>query len=75
MDGVVSHRHVDRGAYVKTTETPVVTVEAMQTVKIEAPISERDIVAVRPGHRALIEVDAYAGRGIFRNGAAARSDR
>ena len=60
MDGVVSHRHVDRGAYVKTTETPVVTVEAMRTVKIEAPISERDIVAVRPGHRALIQVDAYA---------------
>ena len=61
MDGVVSHRHVDRGAYVKTTDTPVVTIEAMQTVKIEAPISERDIVAVRPGHRALIQVDAYAG--------------
>ena len=32
----------------------------MHTVKIEAPISERDIVAVRPGHRALIQVDAYA---------------
>ena len=60
MDGVVSHRHVDRGAYVKTTDTPVVTIEAMHTVKIEAPISERDIVAVRPGHRALIQVDAYA---------------
>ena len=61
MDGVVSHRHVDRGAYVKTTDTPVVTIEAMHTVKIEAPISERDIVAVRPGHRALIQVDAYPG--------------
>ena len=61
MDGVVSHRHVDRGAYVKTTDTPIVTIEAMHTVKIEAPISERDLVAVRPGHRALIEVDAYAG--------------
>lgn len=60
MDGIVSHRFVDPGAYVTTTETPVVTIEAMQTVKIEAPISERDIVAVRPGHRALIEVDAYA---------------
>ena len=61
MDGVVSHRHVDRGAYVKTTDTPIVTIEAMHTVKIEAPISERDLVAVRPGHRALIQVDAYAG--------------
>ena len=60
MDGIVSHRHVDRGAYVKTTDTPIVTIEAMQTVRIEAPISERDIVAVRPGHKALIEVDAYA---------------
>lgn len=61
MDGIVSHRYVDPGAFVKTSDTPVVTVEAMQTVKIEVPISERDIVAVRPGHRALIEVDAYAG--------------
>ena len=61
MDGIVSHRFVDPGAFVKTSDTPVVTVEAMQTVKIEVPISERDIVAVRPGHRALIEVDAYAG--------------
>ena len=60
MDGIVSHRHVDSGAYVTTTDPPVVTIEAMQTVKIEVPISERDIVAVRPGHRALIEVDAYA---------------
>ena len=60
MDGIVSHRHVDSGAYVTTTEPPVVTIEAMQTVKIEVPISERDIVAVRPGHRALIQVDAYA---------------
>ena len=60
MDGIVSHRYVDPGAYVTTTQTPVVTIEAMQTVKIEMPISERDIVAVRPGHRALIQVDAYA---------------
>lgn len=60
MDGIVSHRYVDPGAYVTTTEPPVVTIEAMQTVKIEVPISERDIVAVRPGHRALIQVDAYA---------------
>ena len=61
MDGIVSHRYVDLGAYVTTSQTPVVTIEAMQTVKIEVPISERDIVAVRPGHKALIQVDAYAG--------------
>ena len=60
MDGIVSHRFVDPGAFVTTSDTPVVTIEAMQTVKIEMPISERDIVAVRPGHRALIQVDAYA---------------
>ena len=60
MDGIVSHRFVDLGAYVTTMETPVVTIEAMRTVKIEVPISERDIVAVRPGHKALIQVDAYA---------------
>lgn len=59
MDGIVGHRYVDPGAYVTTSKTPIVTVVAMDTVKIRVPISERDIGRMRPGISARIRVDAY----------------
>ena len=59
MDGVVGRRHVDPGAYVTTSQTPIVTLVAMDTVKIRVPISERDFGRVRPGLNAHIRVDAY----------------
>lgn len=58
ITGVVSHRHVDPGAYI-ADNTIIVTIVDMQTVKISAPISERDIGAIRPGMSARIRVDAY----------------
>ena len=58
ISGIVSHRHVDPGAYV-TDRTALVTVVDMQSVKIKVPISERDIVAIQPGLSADIRVDAY----------------
>jgi multidrug efflux pump subunit AcrA (membrane-fusion protein) len=61
MDGVISHRHVDPGAYMTNTNSPIVTIVAMQTVKIRVPISERDLGKVRPGLRASIRVDTYPG--------------
>jgi HlyD family secretion protein len=59
MDGVVGRRHVDLGAYLTTTNTPIVTIVAMDTLKIRLPISERDIGRVRPGLHAQLRVDAY----------------
>jgi multidrug efflux pump subunit AcrA (membrane-fusion protein) len=59
MDGVVGHRHVDLGAYITTTNTPIVTIVAMDTLKIRMPVSERDIGRIRPGLHAQIRVDAY----------------
>jgi HlyD family secretion protein len=59
MEGVISHRHVDPGAYMTNTNSPIVTIVAMQTVKIRVPISERDIGKVRPGLSARIQVDTY----------------
>ena len=59
MDGIVGRRYVDLGAYVTATKTPIVTLVAMDTVKIRVPISERDFGRVRPGLDAHIRVDAY----------------
>jgi multidrug efflux pump subunit AcrA (membrane-fusion protein) len=59
MDGIVGRRYMEPGAYVTTSETPIVTVVAMETVKIRVPISERDIGRIRPGISAHIRVDAY----------------
>ena len=61
MDGLVSRRYVDLGAYVTTTQQPIVTIVAMDTVKIRVPVSERDIGRVQPGINAHIRVDAYPG--------------
>jgi membrane fusion protein (multidrug efflux system) len=61
MDGIVGRRYVDPGAYVTATKMPIVTLVAMDTVKIRVPISERDFGKVRPGLTAHIRVDAYPG--------------
>jgi HlyD family secretion protein len=58
ITGIVSHRHVDVGAYI-TDNTTIVTIVDMDTVKISLPVSERDISAIRPGLAARIRVDAY----------------
>lgn len=59
MDGVVGRRHVDPGAYITTTNTPIVTIVAMDTLKIRMPVSERDIGKIRPGLSAHLRVDTY----------------
>ena len=56
--GVVSHRHVDSGAYI-TDATVMATLVDMRSVKIKAPIGERDIGDIQPGLQATIQVDTY----------------
>jgi membrane fusion protein (multidrug efflux system) len=58
MSGIVSHRHVDPGAYINAS-TALVTLVDMQSVKIKVPISERNIGKIVPGLPAQIHVDAY----------------
>lgn len=58
MTGIISHRHVDPGAYI-TDNTVMATLVNMQTVKIKVPIGERDIGHIRPGLDAQIQVDTY----------------
>jgi HlyD family secretion protein len=59
MDGIVGRRCVDRGAYVTTSGTPIVTIVDIDTVKVRVPISERDIGKIRSGLTAHLRVDAY----------------
>ena len=58
ITGIVSHRHVDLGAYI-TDRTSLVTIVDMKTVKIKVPISERDVGRMQPGLHVQIRVDAY----------------
>ncbi|ETX05100.1 MAG: hypothetical protein ETSY2_24985 [Candidatus Entotheonella gemina] len=58
MTGIISHRHVDPGAYI-TDNTVMATLVDMQTVKIKVPIGERDLGHIRPGLKAQIRVDTY----------------
>ena len=58
ITGLVSHRHVDPGAYI-TDRTALVTIVDMDAVKIRVPISERDIGGIQSGLQAQIRVDAY----------------
>jgi multidrug efflux pump subunit AcrA (membrane-fusion protein) len=60
MAGIISHRHVDPGAYI-TDRTALLTIVDMDTVKIKTPISSRDIGSVRPGLAATLRLDAYPG--------------
>ncbi|GIX45945.1 MAG: secretion protein HlyD [Candidatus Tectimicrobiota bacterium] len=58
LDGVVSHRYVDPGAYV-TDRVALLTLVQMDTVRVRVPIGERDLAQVRPGLAAQVRVDAY----------------
>lgn len=60
MTGIVSHRHVDPGAYI-TDRTALFAIVDMDTVKIKTPISERDIGSIQPGVAATLRIDAYPG--------------
>ena len=60
MDGVVSRRNLDPGAFAGT-QTPVVSLVDISTVRLIANLVERDFKRVEPGGQATVEVDAFPG--------------
>jgi RND family efflux transporter MFP subunit len=60
VDGFVGKRYVDPGAFVGTN-SPVVSVVDIRTVRLVANLVERDVRQVRAGTPAVVEVDAYPG--------------
>lgn len=60
VDGFVGKRHFDPGASV-TSNTPVVSVVEIGTVRLVANLVERDMRRVTIGTPAVVEVDAFPG--------------
>lgn len=60
ITGYVGKRYFDRGAMV-TTNTPIVSLVNMDTVKTLISVVEKDYRRVKPGLVASVTVDAYPG--------------
>lgn len=67
--GFIGKRFVDEGSLL-TINTPVLSVVTFDRVFIRTSIVERDYSRIQTGMKAVIEVDAYPGRGF--NGVIAR---
>jgi RND family efflux transporter MFP subunit len=58
VNGFVGKRYLDPGAFTNTN-TPIVAVVDIQTVRLVANLVERDVRRVEVGTAARVEVDAY----------------
>ena len=60
VDGFVGRRNLDPGAFAGTN-TVIVSVVDIGTVRLVANLVEKDFRRVRPGIEAMVEVDAFPG--------------
>lgn len=60
VNGFVGKRHADPGAWA-SSQTPVVSVVDISSVRLVANVVERDLRLVNTGDPALVEVDAFPG--------------
>jgi membrane fusion protein, multidrug efflux system len=60
VDGFVSRRNVDAGAWV-SQNAPVVEIVDISSLRLVANVVEKDMRMVTAGDRAVVEVDAYPG--------------
>ena len=60
VNGFVGKRYLDPGAFA-STNTPVVSVVEIQTVRLVANLVEKDLKRVQTGANAVTEVDAFPG--------------
>jgi RND family efflux transporter MFP subunit len=60
MDGVVSKRNLDPGAFAGT-QTAVVSLVDIGTVRLIANLVEKDFKRIAVGGQAMVEVDAFPG--------------
>lgn len=60
MDGFVGRRWIDRGALVNSN-TPIVTIVNLTTLKLVAAVPEREITKVEIGATGIVYVDALPG--------------
>ena len=60
VDGFVSRRNLDQGAFAGTN-TPLISVVDISTVRLVANLIEKDFRRVQQGAQAVVEVDAFPG--------------
>ncbi len=60
VDGFVGRRNLDAGAFAGTN-SPVLSVVALSTVRLVASVIEKDFRRIQPGLEASVEVDAFPG--------------
>jgi len=58
INGIISKRFLDQGAFVTTT-APLIRIVAMDVVKVAVPVVEGELAQIRPGSHAEIRVDTY----------------
>jgi membrane fusion protein (multidrug efflux system) len=66
MDGYVSARRLDPGALIgpSSGNSIIVTIQRMDVLRVFVPVNEREVVALRNGQDAHLELDAMPGRTI-----------
>lgn len=64
ISGIVNHLYVDAGEYVGRG-APVMDLVNVERIKIQLNVPEMDVRFLRPGHDALVTVDALPGKKIF----------
>ena len=64
LDGVVSVRRLDPGSLVGPTagSGTILTVQRLDVLRVFVPVNERDVVRLRVGQEARLELDALPGR-------------
>jgi multidrug efflux pump subunit AcrA (membrane-fusion protein) len=68
INGIISKRFLDQGAFVTTT-TPLVRIVAMDVVKVVVHVVEGELAQISTGSHAEIRVDTYPGE-LFRGSVA-----
>ncbi len=61
FDGLLGLRQVSEGSLI-TPNTPITTIDAIDTIKLDFSVPERFIATLKPGQQVEAKVSAYPGR-------------
>lgn len=64
ISGIVNHLYVDAGEYVGRG-APFMDLVNVERIKIQLNVPEMDVRFLKPGHEALVTVDALPGKKLF----------
>lgn len=64
ISGVVNHLYVDAGEYV-ARGAPVLDLVNVERIKIQLNVPEMDVRFLKPGHEAMVTIDALPGKRLW----------